>query len=200
MAKKLLLLLLLFFLISTTRAQELWKYNTTPTWEVSTNLLYDVTRSLNLGVEYKVSNDFTVKLPVTYNPWGKHNPKDLSSDNKKSKFLLFQPELRWWMCEPFSGHFFGLQGNYGIFNVAGVGTDYMKEHRFQGSLWGVGITYGYQFYLAKQWSLEASIGAGYASLTYDMYYCASCGEWLRKEQKDYFGLTSLGLSVIYILK
>jgi hypothetical protein len=148
---------------------------------------------LNLGVEFKLSDRLTLKLPVTYNPW-------TFNDNKKFKFILAQPELRWWFCEPFSGHFLGLHAHYAFFNVGGVGSDYMKDYRYQGDLWGGGISYGYQFYLAPRWILEAAIGVGYAHLNYDKYRCETCGDFLGEENKDYVGPTEVGISIIYIIK
>jgi hypothetical protein len=76
----------------------------------------------------------------------------------------------------------------------------MKQYRYQGNLYGVGLSYGYQFYLAPRWSLEASIGAGYAHLDYDMYQCETCGDLVKEEDKNYFGPTQVGISLIYILK
>jgi hypothetical protein len=167
--------------------------NNTPVVTLQTNLLYDATTSMNLGLEFKTGKHFSFKLPVTYNPWE-------FSDNQKFKFILTQPELRWWTCEPFSGHFFGLHGHYSFFNVGAVGTEYMKNYRFQGQLFGAGISYGYQFYLAPRWSLEASIGAGYARMEYDQYECETCGQYIKTESKNYFGPTQAGISLIYIIK
>jgi putative salt-induced outer membrane protein YdiY len=76
----------------------------------------------------------------------------------------------------------------------------MQEHRFQGWLAGAGLTYGYQFYLAPRWSLEASLGIGYAYLDYDKYYCEECGKVISRDNKNYFGLTQAGISLIYFIK
>ncbi|MDR0866442.1 MAG: DUF3575 domain-containing protein [Candidatus Symbiothrix sp.] len=168
--------------------------NTSPVFALSTNLLYDATTSMNLGMEFGLSKRLTLKLPVTYNPW-------TFEDHKKFKFIFVQPELRWWLCEPFAGHFFGLHAHYAFFNVGGIGTtDYMETHRFQGDLYGAGVSYGYQFYLAPRWSLEASIGAGFALMDYDKYECETCGSFLGNEKKTYFGPTQASISLIYIIK
>jgi hypothetical protein len=148
---------------------------------------------MNLGVMFGLNDRLTLKLPVTYNPW-------TFDGNRKLKLILFQPELRWWLCESFSGHFFGLHAHYAQFNSGGVGTDYMRERRHEGSLYGGGFAYGYQFYLAPRWSLEASIGLGYAYLNYDVYKCETCGNYIKSEGKNYFGPTLLDLSLIYLLK
>jgi hypothetical protein len=187
------MLLLFSFLQGQAQVQERGIINKTPVFAISSNLLYDATTSMNLGLEVKTGKQFTFKLPVTYNPWE-------LKDNQKFKFILTQPELRWWLCDPFSGHYFGLHGHYAFYNVGAVGTDHMKKYRYEGDLYGAGISYGYQFYLAPRWSLEASIGAGYAHMTYDVYECETCGKFIKNEEKNYFGPTQAGISLIYIIK
>lgn len=192
-SKKSILLILFLSSFLYASAQEIKAINTTPVVAVGSNVLYDATTSMNLGVEFKTGKHFTFKFPVTYNPWE-------FKDNQKCKFILTQPELRWWVCEPFSGHFFGLHGHYAYYNVGAVGTDYMKKYRFEGDLYGAGISYGYHFYLSPRWSLEASIGGGYARLNYDQYECVTCGKFVQSEGKNYWGPTQASLSLIYIIK
>ena len=189
-------LALAFFLLSflQTQAQESPVLHTTPRVAISSNLLYDATTSMNLGMEFRLSDRFTFKLPVTYNPW-------TFDDNKKFKHLLVQPEIRWWFCESFSGHYLGLHGHYAIFNVGGIGsTKTMRDFRREGDLWGAGLSYGYQFYLSSRWNLELSLGLGYARLDYDKYQCETCGDYVGSEKKDYIGPTQAGISLIYIIK
>ena len=169
------------------------KETNTPRLAVKSNVLYDITTSMNLGTELKVGRKLTLELPVTYNPW-------TFNDNKKFKFILVQPELRWWLCEPFSGHFFGVHSHYAYYNVGGVGSDWMKQYRFEGWLAGGGITYGYQLYISPRWSLEASIGIGYAYLKYDRYDCITCGRFIENKSKSYFGPTKAAISFTYLIK
>ncbi|MDR0541196.1 MAG: DUF3575 domain-containing protein [Dysgonamonadaceae bacterium] len=182
--RKSVVVFLLLFASHAGKAQEL---------TVNTNLLYDATSSMNAGIEFKTGKNFTFKFPLAYNPWE-------FEDNRKVKFILAQPEFRWWMCEPFYGHFFGLHAHGAYYNVGATGTNYMKDYRFEGYLYGAGITYGYQFYLAPRWNLEASVGAGYALLKYDQYECQNCGKRVMSGNKAYLGPTQIGISLIYIIK
>jgi len=198
--KPVICLFLLFFCFKSYPQETKSIVNKIPSVAINSNLLYDATASMNLGMEFKLSNTSTLKLPVTYNPW-------TFNDNQKLKFILFQPEWRWWLCEAFTGHFLGVYAQYAYFNVGGVKnilgiplSDYMQSHRFQGWMAGGGITYGYQFYLAPRWSLEASLGVGYVYLDYDKYYCEECGTLISRDSKSYFGLTSVGISLIYLIK
>lgn len=165
-----------------------------PTLAIKTNLLYDLTSTFNLGAEVRLLDRYTFDLSVNYNPW-------TFNDNKKISHLMFQPELRYWLCESFKGHFFGLHAQYARFNVGGVGfTDYMKDHRFQGDMFGAGFSYGYQWYLSPRWSLEATVGFGYNYLDYKRYECKNCGNYIDSKSKNYFGPTKAGVSLIYMIK
>ena len=48
----------------------------------------------------------------------------------------------------------------------------MGTRRYEGSLFGVGLSYGYMWSIGKRWHVEATIGVGYVSLyghTIQMY-------------------------------
>lgn len=62
---------------------------------IKSNLLYDLTTSLNLGGEIRCDDTHTLSLSVNYNPWSFGN-------NKKIKHFLIQPEYRKWFNEAFA--------------------------------------------------------------------------------------------------
>ena len=187
MKKKNALLLLLFCLTATNLfGQRL---------AVKSNLLYDATSTLNLGVEIGLAPKWTLDISGNYNPWN-------FSNNKKMRHWLVQPEARYWLCEKFNGHFFGIHAHGGQYNwggmlpfgfkngkMFGIENRHILANRYQGWLAGAGISYGYQWILGNRWSLEATIGVGYAYLNYDRYPCASCGKKLDSGHKNYLGPT-----------
>lgn len=77
---------------------------------VKTNLLYDATTTINLGLEVGLADKWTLDVSGNYNPWE-------FSDNRQLKHFFIQPEARYWLCEKFNGHFFGLHGHYGKYNA-----------------------------------------------------------------------------------
>lgn len=170
-------------------------------WAVKTNLLYDMTATMNLGAEVRVSPQWTLDVSANWNPW-------TFSDNKKWKQLVVQPEARYWFCEAFNGHFVGAHLLGGIYNMGNwntgftfLGTDFgkLKDYRFEGWMLGVGVAYGYQWMLSKHWSVEAEIGIGYVYSQYDKYDCATCGETYEQDKPhNYFGPTKAALSLIYV--
>jgi len=161
---------------------------------IKANLASYAATSLNIGGEVKLSPRYTLDLPLTYNPWS-------FSEEKKMKHILFQPELRYWLCESFHGAFVGFHLHGGYYNVGGMGlSDYMKAHRFEGWLAGLGVSYGYQWILSERFSLEATFGVGFAYMDYEIFPCEKCGEKIKDKATNYFGPTRAGISLIYILK
>ena len=66
--------------------------------------------------------------------------------------------------------------------------------------YGAGISYGYQWIISKRWSMEATIGVGYARLKYDKYARGDGGEKLGHKHSQLFRSTKIGLSFIYVIK
>ena len=168
---------------------------------VKTNLLYDITTTANLGMEFKVAPKWTVDISGNLNAW-------TFSENKKWKHWVLQPEARYWLCERFNGHFVGAHLVGGIYNMGNWNTDFtflgtdfgqLKEHRYEGWLVGAGIAYGYHWMLGRHWSVEAEIGIGYVYTQADKYECPRCGEQLENNKPHhYVGPTKAAVNLIYV--
>ena len=168
---------------------------------VKTNLLYDATTTLNLGAEFSLAPKWTLDISGNWNPW-------TFSDNRKWKQLAIQPEVRYWLCERFNGHFFGAHLIGGLYNFSNLnlnfklfGTDFsrLKDHRYEGWMAGVGIAYGYHWMLSRHWSLEGSLGIGYVYTRADKYNCPRCSRRLENDRPhDYFGPTKAAVNLIYV--
>lgn len=169
-------------------------YGNTPNIAIKSNLLYDVTLGPNLGIELKLGKRYTLDLPVNYNPF-------TFADNRKWKHIFVQPEVRYWLCESFTGHFFGIHGHYADYNIGNIGPlSTTQKYRYRGWLAGGGISWGHQRVLSARWSLETTIGLGYAYLDYSQNEYQRCGLKLKDDHTHYIGITKLGISLIYILK
>lgn len=59
---------------------------------LKTNGLFWLTTTPNVGVEVALSPKYTLELAGAYNPW-------TFKDDKKMRFWLVQPELKYWFCE-----------------------------------------------------------------------------------------------------
>lgn len=191
MKKVLTLILLAFgFIISPIKAQDV---------ALKSNLIYDATTTMNLGMEIGLSKKWTLDVPFNFNPWKFDNGSRL-------RHWAVQPEIRYWFCERFNRSFVGLHGHYADFNVGGLPdlffvSDNMQTARYQGHLYGGGVSFGYSWILSNRWSIEASMGLGYTRIVYDKYPCAECGSQLLDDAvKNFIGPTKASLSLIYIIK
>lgn len=165
-----------------------------------TNLLYDATLSPNLGVEIGLAPKWTFDLSGNINLW--------TINEHKWRHWLAQPELRYWFCHRFQGHFLGvhaLGGEYNIGNLKGLpnflGTDFRKlEHRrYEGWYAGAGIAYGYAWVVNRHWNIEAELGIGWIYTRFDSYPCASCGNKLASgRHHNYFGPTKAAINLVYL--
>ena len=200
--KRYLIIAVLFFLASagTASAQKL---------AVKTNALYWGTATPNLGLEYAMADRWTLELEGGYNPWTFDSEK-----NMKIKHWLVSPEVRYWFCESFLGHFVGINGNYTLFNISGIPTPGvfidlssntdsktdLKNSRVQGWAVGAGVTYGYAFPIARRWNMELTLGYGIWYMEYGQYESRKCGLFQQDVQKWALGPTALGVSFMFMIK
>lgn len=167
---------------------------------IKTNLVGDGFLSPNLGVEIGLAPKWSLDLTGEINFW--------DVNGHKWKHWLAQPEVRYWLCDRFAGHFFGLHGIGGQFNfghirnnVKFLGSDFsnLTDFRYQGWAAGAGIAYGYDWILADHWNLEAEIGIGWMYAKFDKYSCHNCGKKLETGlHHNYFGPTKISIAIEYI--
>lgn len=168
---------------------------------VKSNLLYDITSTVNLGIEYRLTDRLTFDISGNYNAW-------TLKEGARRKHWMVQPEIRLWNCDAFSGHFVALHGIGGQYNFGGLkngvnflGNDFsqLSEHRFQGNAIGAGVAYGYAWILSQHLNLEAEIGVGYIYTEYDKFNCVGCGKRIVTGQPaHFFGPTKAAVNLVYI--
>ena len=178
---------------------------------VKTNLLYWSTTTPNIGMEVRLADRYTLNLEGGYNPFTLDDSKEV---NRKLKHFLITPEVRYWFCEAFNGHFVGINANYSQFNISAVEipeifysinapTGFVgmaKDTRNEGWAAGAGITYGYQWILGKRLNLEATLGLGYWYTDYEEFDNRKCGLFQKSFNRHLLGLTKCGVSLIYMIK
>lgn len=154
---------------------------------VKTNLAAWAGTVVNLAADVQVSEHVSVELPVLWCPW-------YVSDKHAVKTFTIQPEGRYWLARPGEGHFFGVHAHIGWFNVKWNRDRYQDTSR---PLLGAGISYGYLLPLGEHWAGEFTLGAGYANMKYDTYYNIGNGARIDTRTKNYWGITRVGISVVY---
>lgn len=167
---------------------------------LKTNLVGDGLLSPNAAIEVGLAPKWSAELSGQFNFW--------DVNGHKWKHWVVQPEFRYWLCERFTGHFFGLHllgGEYNFGNIdAGfkfLGSDFrnLKDMRYQGWGAGAGIAYGYAWPVAKHWNIEAELGIGWIYTRYDSYPCVTCGRKIDSDKPhNYVGPTKAALNIVYL--
>lgn len=154
---------------------------------VKTNLAAWAGTIMNIAADVQVGRHISVELPVLWCPW-------YASGEHAVKTFTIQPEGRWWLSRPGEGHFFGVHAHMGRYSVK------WKRDRYQDTgrpLLGAGISYGYLLPFNAHWAGEFTLGAGYANTRYDTYYNIDNGARIDTRTKNYWGITRVGISVVY---
>ena len=189
--------LLLFIIVVSCVSQEFYAQKVA----VKTNLLSDALLNPNLGIEVGLAPKWTLEVDGQFNAW------TLSGD-KRWKHWAVQPEIRYWLCDRFSAHFFGFHLHGGQYNIGGfdgrinlLGTDArkLKDSRYQGGFVGAGVAYGYAWILGRHWNLEAEVGFGYSYTRYDRFRCTGCGKKVEvNKPHHYVGPTRVAINLVYL--
>ncbi len=167
---------------------------------IKTNLLYDATGTINLGLEVGLASRWTLDISGNYNDWE-------VLDNRSWRHYLVQPEVRYWFCDRFAGHFMGLHlhgGEVDFYNLDNgikfLGSDFsiLSDHQLKGWFVGAGIGYGYAFILGEHWNLELELGIGYAYTEYDTYSWPAKQKISDDRSHNYFGITKVAVGISYL--
>ena len=177
--KKLLLLVLFALTVTNGQAQRV---------ALKTNPLYWMTLSPNIGLEFRLSQHFTLNMDAAFNPFK-------INDKLQTRFVGVAPEVRYWFVgRPQAKHFIG---------VMGLGSSYsfiLKNNLHEGGALGAGLTYGYSFVLSTRWSLETTVGTGVLSINEKKYRKGEDIPGNSNRSKVMFAPLKIGVSFVYLLK
>lgn len=188
---------------------------------IKTNLLGWAVTNPNLGLEFGVAHRSTISLTGAVNPWNFTDERHLKSWIAMPEYRYWFCEK---FSGHFLGvHLLG--GQYNAKNVnfplkalivsstvtpgadpadaassqkgwPDLTSEANKGRHVEGWFGGAGITYGYQWMLAKHWNLEASIGVGYAYSSMKFY--GRCARTIDERKLHYVGPTHANLSFMYL--
>lgn len=173
---------------------------------IKTNVLYLATTTLNAGLDFKFSEHWSGSIMAGYNPWQFPGAKaqwstgEVTSANRKALHILVMPEVKWWPHKTFDRHSFGLHTIYSAYNISGLPyPKALQNARYTGNLYGLGISWGYQWSIGKRWGIEFALGAGYLWTCYNKYEAGACGEPQEKGHRGFIAPTKLALNIVYYL-
>lgn len=152
------------------------------------NIPYAAAVIQNLAFEWQTGPKMTVDIPLMW------SFSDLTWRHGL-RTVAIQPEARWWPgANPGSGHFLGAHASVAWFNLKWNDSRYQADSL---PLLGAGISYGYRLPFTAHWGAEFNIGAGYAYMEYDTFYNIDNGAKINRRSRHYFGITRIGLSLVY---
>lgn len=165
------------------------KYN----FAIKTNLLYWGLLAPNLGVEYYMSNHWSIGAEFAYTY--------LESETKDNRIKGWYaaPEIRYYLnsTDKNSGHYFNTKVNASHFNIM-----YNEDGR-QGWLYGASLGYGYLVRLSKRLNFDFGLGLGVQYIDYDKYQFwpndanIKDDEYLGSFKTLYWGVTDVRLGLTY---
>ncbi|MBS1439042.1 MAG: DUF3575 domain-containing protein [Alistipes sp.] len=157
-------------------------------WAIKTNLLYWAALAPNLEAELGLGHRWSVGLEALCAWW--------SNERAHRYYQLFAagPEVRFRFAGPgrFHGHYVGLYGSAGFYDLENRKTGY------QGDFWSAGITYGYQLPVGRSFGVEFAVGAGMIGSSYKTYEPRD-GLYVYQQTKRirYTGLTKARISLLW---
>lgn len=182
MKKEIILALMLIVAAPAVRAQKI---------AVKTNLLeWAALGTINAGAEYAFTDHWSLEADIAWNPW-------TFSRQRSAKCWGVQAEGRYWLCQKFYGHYFGAHAQYGNYDCG------LWKYRYDGYLYGLGISYGYALPIASRWRLDFNLGVGYNRMGYDKdarEYRTGDVEMFGREHRNYWGITRAGINLVFIIK
>ena len=133
---------------------------------VKTNALGWLTASPNVEAEFVLGSHVSLNIGIAANP--------ISTDNFKTTFTHFQPEVRYWLNRP------------------------MVHHK--GDAYAAGLTYGYVWVLGDHWNIEATAGVGVLRYRQFKYDKGTPKPGAVNDSKTTIAPVKLGVSFVYIIR
>lgn len=169
-----------------------------------TNLFYWGSGTPNLGVEVPVGGHVSLGGNVGFKPWDRflRNDPNLTSP-KRWRNLVVAPEMRWYPDTVSKGHFLAADLLYTHYNTGNVKfpLGLYKDARdgyMQGNLYGIGLSWGYSWWLTDNLRLEVEAGAAAGWYSHDTYYINErCQNCIVDHQKGPAVVPKLGLSLAW---
>lgn len=161
---------------------------------IKSNLLYDAALVPNVGVEFYITQGWTLGANWMYAWW--------NSDRRHRYWRTYGGELtlrkyfgRRAAEKPLAGHHLGLYGQMLTYDFETGGRGYQSKLSYGG-----GIEYGYSLPIGRRLNLDFSVGIGYLGGEYKVYDPED-GHYVWKEtrQRHWFGPTKAEISLVWLL-
>lgn len=164
-------------------------------FELKFNLIMWGLATPNLAVEKRINNNVTAELLLGFKA-------DKYDKKGQSISYLVQPEIKYWFLQSFNGAFIGYHTYYAHYDAGDIIPPFQRKgisenERYEGYLYGMGASCGYQWSMNKHWNIEAVAGVGYIHLAYDRISLNNSWKSRNRLDYNYFGLTKAAINLVY---
>jgi len=170
-----------------------------------TNLLWDAVSEPNIGLEFSVSEHWSLGANVGVKSWPRWLAWDWNMENPTHwRNLAVVPEARYYFDQVYNGLFLAGDVIYTHFNVGNVKFPFglyrdALNYRLQGDFYGGGVSVGYSWWLGPHWRIEAEAGVGVGYVKADKFDCARCGAQVGTKEGAAV-VPKLGINLAYNFK
>ena len=150
-------------------------------FSLRTNLLWDAVSEPNIGLEFSVSDHWSVGANAGIKSWPRWLAWDWDKENPTHwRNLSVVPEARYYFDQVYNGLFLAGDAIYTHYNVGNIKFPFgmypdAKDYRLQGDFYGGGLSVGYSWWMGAHWRIEAEAGVGVGYVKADKFECAHCG-------------------------
>jgi hypothetical protein len=170
-------------------------------FSLRTNLLYDALIVPSLGFEWRMNDEWGVKVDGSWTYWSTH------SAHRLHDVWLVNPEVRRYMgeCKRFYAGLGGSVGGYNMYGLGLIGKMLPDKTGYYGDFWNMGAIVGYQLKLSDAFSLDFNIGLGYNRFEYTEFTMVERGlltytKTLKENvSRGMFGPTQAGITLVWHL-
>lgn len=175
-----------------------------PSFALKTNLLFDLATALNFEIEFPIYNKFSVAAEWIF-PWWTLDNHTVNSKRSRLQILNGNLEARYWFGNRnnkglLNGWFAGVYGGGGLYDVEWKGKGVQGEFFI-----AAGLSGGYSHRIARNVSLEYSLGVGILSTDYRSYKAHFCEDdnWYAIRDKrgryTWIGPTKAKVSLVWMI-
>lgn len=171
---------------------------TKPLFALKTNLLFDAALMPNVEVEVPIGKRWSVNGELMF-PWWL-----MDGDKYCLQILMGGAEGRYWLGNRnrnrrrvLTGHFLGLYAGAGKYDLQWDRNGYQGEFFI-----AAGISYGYALKIARNLSLEFSLGIGLLRTNYEHYHAIENFQtllWQDSGRYTWLGPTKAKISFVWLL-
>ena len=141
----------------------------------------------SIGAEYRMNKDWSVIVDGSWTKW-----------NWKSKYRRFRvwqvkPQVRRYLRDK-RDNYVGIEYNVGQYCIK------LRDSGKQGDFMGGSISFGHQFYAAKNVMIDAGVSIGYLHISKREEYKRINGADIKMgnlKNKNYFGPTGISMTIVW---